>query len=108
MGSSRDNPSMRAAMLARSCPCLLALLLVVSCAPAPTQLIVVVDTDLRIPDDLDRVTVSVTVDGDVIESEQARPTAAALPLTLSVIRRRRSASGPSSSRRAATTGHACS
>jgi hypothetical protein len=76
---------MRSALLARSSSCWLALLLAASCAPSPTQLIVVVDTDLRIPDDLDRVTVSVTVDGEVIESEQARPTAAALPLTLSVI-----------------------
>jgi hypothetical protein len=58
-----------------------------SCAPAATQLIVSVDTDLLIPSELDRVAVSVTgPTGSMAREEQALLSAASsLPLTLAVI-----------------------
>lgn len=57
-----------------------------SCAPPPTQLIVVVDTDLQVPGELDAVSITVSSTTGVMESErQALASASTLPLTVTVI-----------------------
>jgi hypothetical protein len=57
-----------------------------ACSPAPTQLIVVVDTDLAIPGELDEVRISVTSDRGAMGSErQPLASPALLPLTLSLV-----------------------
>jgi hypothetical protein len=58
----------------------------VACAPTPTQLVVVVDTDLRVPTELDGVRITVTRPDRTTESETENlADRTALPLTLSVI-----------------------
>ncbi len=60
--------------------------LVASCAPAPTQLIVVVDSDIPIPSGLDDVEVTVSSSMGTMASEhQALTSSSQLPLTLAVI-----------------------
>ena len=62
------------------------LALLVGCAPSATQLIVVVDTDLRIPMELDEIRLTVTGPSGTMETETSRPiTAAMLPMTVAVI-----------------------
>jgi hypothetical protein len=58
-----------------------------ACAPAPTQLVVVVDTDLPIPSGLDDVSVTVTAPGmgTMASEHQALTSSAPLPLTLAVV-----------------------
>ncbi|MEZ4339570.1 MAG: hypothetical protein R3B82_23350 [Sandaracinaceae bacterium] len=61
-------------------------LVLASCGTGPTQLIVVVDTDLAIPTALDRVRVSVTADADRMASQEQRlSSSAVLPLTVSAV-----------------------
>jgi len=60
-----------------------------ACAPAATQLIVVVDTDLRIPSAIDEVRLTVRdPSGEDREQTQDLSSAADLPLTLSLIAER--------------------
>lgn len=57
-----------------------------SCTPSPTQLVVVVDTDLAIPSALDEVSITVSSETGVMESETQRLSSRAmLPLTLGVV-----------------------
>ncbi|MGE0790451.1 MAG: hypothetical protein AB7S26_32540 [Sandaracinaceae bacterium] len=65
---------------------LVASLLALGCSGELTQLIVVVDTDLAIPSQLDRVGITVSAGADRMASqEQALTSAANLPLTLAVV-----------------------
>lgn len=59
---------------------------VAGCAPSATQLVVVVDTDLSIPNELDEVRVGVTRPDGTTETEMLTlASRSALPLTLAVI-----------------------
>ncbi len=70
----------------RSLGSLLSISALLGCAPTPTQLVVVVDSDLSIPAALDEVRLTVRDPaGELREDEQALARASDLPLTLSVI-----------------------
>jgi hypothetical protein len=63
-----------------------AAMLLGACAPAPTQLIVVVDTDFDVPGGLDLVEVTVTgPDGARFTESQVMEGSGSLPLTLTVV-----------------------
>ncbi len=58
---------------------------VAACTPGPTQLVVVVDTDIPIPTGIDDVSITVSSETGVMESQhQALSSRALLPLTLGV------------------------
>lgn len=64
----------------------LALLVLAACAPGPTELVVVVDTDLVIPSELDEVRITVTrPDGTTALETRALTNRSLLPLTLGVV-----------------------